>query len=38
MTALTIIIPSYNEEEVLPETFRQLHSVLQQLQLKNKIN
>lgn len=38
MTALTIIIPCYNEEEVLPETFRQLHSVLQQLQLKNKID
>jgi polyisoprenyl-phosphate glycosyltransferase len=28
---LTIVVPCYNEEEVLPETFSQLHQLLKQL-------
>ncbi len=34
---LTIVIPCYNEAEVLPETVRRLQSVLQDLESKEKI-
>ncbi len=34
---LTIVIPCYNEAEVLPETVRRLRSVLQDLESKEKI-
>lgn len=37
MIALTIVVPCYNEAEVLPETLRRLQSVLEDLELKNKI-
>ncbi len=37
MINLTIIVPCYNEEEVLPETVRRLQNLLQELQLKEKI-
>lgn len=37
MMTLTIVIPCYNEAEVLPETVRRLRSVLQDLESKEKI-
>ena len=35
---LAVVVPCYNEEEVLPETARQLDSLVQQLVLAGKIN
>lgn len=35
---LTIVVPCYNEEEVLPETVKELSSLLKQLQASNKIS
>lgn len=34
---LVIVVPCYNEEEVLPETSRQLHAVLEELRRDEKI-
>ena len=35
---LTIVVPCYNEEEVLPETVKELGAILQQLIQAEKIN
>ncbi len=35
---LAVVVPCYNEEEVLPETARQLDNLVQQLVLADKIN
>lgn len=34
---LVIVVPCYNEEEVLPETSRQLHAIIEELRLGRKI-
>lgn len=38
MTTLGVVVPCYNEKEVLPETARRLTDLLQQLVEKNKIS
>lgn len=38
MTRLSIVVPCYNEEEVLPETVKQLSQVLQDLIGKEKVS
>ncbi len=37
MTALSIVVPCYNEQEVLPETIRQLTGLLQRLVAAGKV-
>ena len=35
---LTIVVPCYNEEEVLPETAKELGSILEDLVDQNKVS
>lgn len=36
--SLTIVVPCYNEEEVLPETMERLHVVIENLRIKNLVS